>query len=512
MPAPQPKPEDWILTNAQELRVSDKEVLAMLRAAYQEVNKDLTELLARPGTGAVRRAQLEQSRTRLLARQAEIFEKLGDIVSARRLRAAIRAQQLSAGANAALLDLVGRQDIADFLYKAAGQTSESAIDVAMARMGLSRLPLSQRIYRSKLWMDGRLGTLINAALAKGIDAKAFAKTARDWFNPNTPGGVRYAALRLARTEINNAFHAMTVQKAASTPWIPNCKWHLSKSHPKPDVCNTVAERDTGQGAGVYKSEAVPVRPHPQCMCFVTPESIEEDDFVDNFVNGDYDDYLDREMANVPIVDIGESTPPSPQSQDPHRRAEIPEVGATAQMSADQAKALLADNATIRQLASNKIYDEFAYGNLFNRTERGIDRREGVREYFANSTRINKAIRDGAVTSEIQHVIDEVDAAMKLTKTNEPIVVFRGVLRDLIEGKRPGDTISDSIFFSTALDPQQAKKFARSENSVLLHIELPSGTECIAENATETEVLLPRNSNFEIIRIDGDDVYLVATKA
>jgi hypothetical protein len=308
---PQPQPEDWIRANAQALRVTDRQILAMLRDAYKEVNKELAELIAKDATGlgsGVRRSQLEASRARLLARQADIFTKLGDITSANRLRAAIRAQQLSASANAALLDLVGRQDIADFLLRAAGQTSDSAIETALARMGLSQLPLSQRIYRTQLWMDGRLGKLINATLAAGIDAKSFAKKARDWFNPNTPGGVRYAALRLARTEINNAFHAMTAQKAQSTPWIPNCKWHLSGSHPKPDICNVIASRDTGSGAGVYRSEAVPVRPHPQCMCFITPEPIAEDDFVDNFVNGDYDDYLDREIENAPIVDIGESRP------------------------------------------------------------------------------------------------------------------------------------------------------------------------------------------------------------
>ena len=312
MAIPKPDPGDWIKANAQELKATDREVLAMLRDAYKAVNAELADLIARDSplvSAAHRRSQLEQSRARLLSRQADIFQKLGDIVSARRLRSAVRAQRLSAAANASLLEAAGRADIAQYLYEGAKFASDRAIDVALARMRLSTVPLSQRIYRTQVWMDGRLGKLINATLASGINAKDFAKKARDWFNPNTPGGVRYASMRLARTEINNAFHAMTAEKAQSTPWIPNCAWHLSGSHPKKDICNVIASRNNGFGEGVYKSEDVPVRPHPQCMCYITPEPIDEDAFIDNFLAGDYDDYLDREIANAPTVDIGGSSPP-----------------------------------------------------------------------------------------------------------------------------------------------------------------------------------------------------------
>lgn len=306
MAIPRPKPEDWITVNTKALKASDREVLAMLRDSYKEVNKELADLIAKDSSSVnanIRRTLLQQSRARLLARQAEIFTKLGDIIQARRLAAAGRAAQLSVAESARLLEAVGEGKLAAYLYQSALHTSDRAIEVALARMGLSALPLSQRIYRSQVWMDGRLGKLINATLASGINAKDFAKKARDWFNPNTPGGVRYASLRLARTEINNAFHAMTATKAADTPWIPNCKWHLSKSHPKEDICNIIAKRDNGFGVGLYRSESVPVRPHPQCMCYITPEPIPEDDFVDAFVRGDYDDYLDRELKNAPTIDL-----------------------------------------------------------------------------------------------------------------------------------------------------------------------------------------------------------------
>jgi hypothetical protein len=287
MAIPQPEPRDWQLANARELQVTDREVLAMLRASKRRVEAILKTL---PTSGAqIRRAQLEESRARLLAEQANVFERLGDIVQARRARAASRSMRLSAAADAQLLALVGKGAQGQFLYESALQVSQRAIDVALARMRLSELPLSQRIYRTSVWMGGRLGKLINETLASGLDAKEFAKRALDWFNPNTPGGVRYAAMRLARTEINNSFHAISAQKYAETPWITQVEWNLSKSHPKPDICNAVAADSP------YASDKTPARPHPQCMCYITPKSIDENEFVDRFLDGEYDEYLDAEL-------------------------------------------------------------------------------------------------------------------------------------------------------------------------------------------------------------------------
>jgi len=285
---PKPEPRDWQIANAQELQVTDREVLAMLRAAKKRVDAILAELPA--GSQEVRRAQLESTRARLLAEQADVFERLGDIVSARRARAASRSARLSAAADHALLRLVGKGAEGQFLYQSALQIGQRQIDAALARMRLSQLPLSKRIYNTSVWMQGRLGKLINETLASGLNAKEFAKRARDWFNPNTPGGVRYAAMRLARTEINNAFHAMTAEKAANDPWVHEVEWNLSKSHPKPDICNTVAAESP------FQADKVPARPHPQCMCYITPKPIEEDEFIDNFLKGDYDEFLDKELA------------------------------------------------------------------------------------------------------------------------------------------------------------------------------------------------------------------------
>jgi hypothetical protein len=308
MAIPKPEPKDWALSNAQILRKTDREVLAMLRAAYVTVNAELKALVAKDSplySDGVRRAQLKQTIIRLQTEQVAIFKRLGDITSARRLEAAVRSERLSAADDAHLLALVGKDAEGKFLYESALHQSQRGVDAALARMGLSELPLSQRIYRTAVWMGDRLNKMINESLVSNLNAKEFAKKARDWFNPNTPGGVRYASMRLARTEINNSFHAMSAQKYDETPWITHSEWNLSKSHPKPDECNVLA------AGSPYKTDETPARPHPQCMCYITPVSVDEDEFVENFLKGDYDDYLDSELEKNGW-DVKESRPADPE--------------------------------------------------------------------------------------------------------------------------------------------------------------------------------------------------------
>lgn len=245
------------------------------------------------GIGAqVREEQLRLIQRNLLREQAAIFRRTGDIIRARRLEAAARAIQLGSAVDTALLDAVGRTGQARALRTAALEGLDHTVEVALTRMGQSAVPLSERIYRTRVWMDGRVQNMINSALTRGLSAREFAAEARDWFNPNTPGGVRYASMRLARTEINNAFHAVSVNHSAEKPWVEGMKWHLSRSHPKADVCDEYAKGGRN-GDGVFAIRDVPRKPHPQCFCYVTPETPSEDEFLDNLVAGNYDSYLSR---------------------------------------------------------------------------------------------------------------------------------------------------------------------------------------------------------------------------
>jgi hypothetical protein len=292
MAIPKPDPKDWLKASATELRLGDRETLKLLQESYKAVQTALEGLP--DGEGAafgklVQRAQMERVRRELLAEQARLFDRLGDKVSARRLRSATRAAKLSRVADRALLNLAGAGDEGKRLYDGATITAQRTLDTMLARIGLSKLPLAERIYNTRVWMDGRLDRLINGELSKGLNAARFAKVARDWFNPSVKGGTRYAAMRLARTEINNAFHATSITYAQDKPWVSKMDWNLSDSHPVPDKCNEYADLSPWD---VY---AVPRKPHPQCLCNVTERAMGEDEWMDKFIAGDFDEYLDREL-------------------------------------------------------------------------------------------------------------------------------------------------------------------------------------------------------------------------
>lgn len=91
-------------------------------------------------------------------------------------------------------------------------------------------------------------------------------------------------MRLSRTEINNAFHEQQ-KRAGDKPWVEGVKWNLSGSHPRPDTCNDYANQSNGLGRGVFKTGDVPDKPHPQCLCYLTYETLSPEAFLDALGTG-----------------------------------------------------------------------------------------------------------------------------------------------------------------------------------------------------------------------------------
>lgn len=293
-----PEPIEWQRAYVRIQRLADQEVLALLWRSYRDIDRMLRILEKKPSISAMVRAeQLRMIQREMLKQQAIIYRNLGDIIRARRLEAAARASRLGSAIDDVLFGAAGDTEQARSLKRSLAASSQQSVDVAIARMTVSSIPLAQRIYRDQVWMQGRVQRSINSALARGLSAREFAKEARGWFRPDVPGGTRYAAFRLARTEINNAFHATSVMQADEKPWIEKMGWHLSHSHPKADTCDIYAKGGPG-GDGIYRVRDVPRKPHPQCFCYITPVSPDEDEFLDNLVKGRYDTYLDSKMRTA----------------------------------------------------------------------------------------------------------------------------------------------------------------------------------------------------------------------
>lgn len=284
-----PTPREVIGAYAGVQRAADADILRAVHDAYRDVNRDLRRLQAE-GEDTVRIAQLLAIKRRMLEAQAEIYRRTGRAIEARRKEAAARAIQVAGRYDEAAFAALGREGDARALADGLEETELRTLDAVVARAQGSSEPLSSRVYRSRAYSDGVLERRINSALARGLSAEQMAIELRRYINPNTPGGVRYAALRLARTEINNAFHAMSIQAARLKPWVTKMEWHKSGSHVRKDRCDEL----DGQ---TFFVDEVPRKPHPQCMCYVTPIVDDDDEaFLDALAGGEFDGFLDEFSA------------------------------------------------------------------------------------------------------------------------------------------------------------------------------------------------------------------------
>jgi len=149
--------------------------------------------------------------------------------------------------------------------------------------------LSSRVYRQRALDDGRVVQIIRQGLISGLSAKELADEVYKYVSPKAPGGASYAAMRLARTEINNAFHERQVE-GAKRPGVKAVKWNLSGSHKVPDLCNVYARHG---GNGEWPPSDVPDKPHPNCFCYLTYVMMSPAQFRKELERGTFDDEIDR---------------------------------------------------------------------------------------------------------------------------------------------------------------------------------------------------------------------------
>lgn len=278
-------------------RTYDREMAAILLDAAKDAERIIKELALDKGVGAaVRRAQLQQASRELRSLSASLWgDRITPSVKRGMTEAAVQAANSETFVNDVLRKRLGRS--IPELERAYAFDARTSMDSLYARAADGK-PLSRNVYRSKAFADGLVDKEIRRALALQSSAAELAKRVSSLINPNTPGGVSYAANRLGRTEINNAFHTSQINRRKSEPWTTGMRWHLSGSHPRPDECNAYASGSHFRGgdAGVFKASEVPGKPHPNCLCYLTTETIGEQEFLDNFLGGKYDGYIESQTG------------------------------------------------------------------------------------------------------------------------------------------------------------------------------------------------------------------------
>jgi len=274
----------------------DQRLIYEMKHAYAEIDVELKKLEGKTNVSArVQRAQLEASRAAMQAKLSTLFEKVGNTVTAGKYAAAgAAADYLADAANIFATAGLTAKEI-EVIKDSMRAMAAVNIEHLESRLKLSRIPLSDKVWGTEKLVHDRLDYLINTHIARGTSASELAKAVRQFVDPASPGGVQYAARRLARTELNNAFHATTILIGSKSPFIDGFEWRLSGSHPEGDEC------DDYTAAGVWAAKDVPRKPHPNCLCYLIEAMPSRDEFLNNYRTGAYNEWLNEHLGPEPVT-------------------------------------------------------------------------------------------------------------------------------------------------------------------------------------------------------------------
>lgn len=288
MPIPQKYPLLTLLRLEQANAVYLRRMLAETAAT---VDKQLKALNVGGVSSEVTRLQLEAQRASIKAYLNQDFSTIESVVRNGQKEAAAAASEVVSKYEATLQKLVLTRTQMDVIAQGEALRAANGVEAAMRRMEkTSFVPLSKQVYKTQQLASGWIDDQINQALIKGSTWNELARAISGSIDPGVPGGVSYAAERLARTEINNAFHASAAKRYNDSMLVESVDWHLSTSHPEGDICDSLASD------GPYKADRIPKKPHPYCYCYITPNLPTEEEFFENLFDGKYDDEIWRDAG------------------------------------------------------------------------------------------------------------------------------------------------------------------------------------------------------------------------
>jgi hypothetical protein len=262
----------------------DVEMRKVLRAAIKSLDSEIKRLSESAKIGN----QVRASQLRLTRELMSVWRDVGSVIESGIMNSAEDVAKVQQAFDKDLMKRLGTKMSPDFARSLVAQ-AEEGLQSYISRRHFN-MTLSERVYRNGKRSVASVESIINQGLLSGRSASEIARMVRSFINPRTPGGLSYAAMRLARTELNNAFHETSIRMAKDDPFVSRMKWNLSGSHPKPDICNQLAGKvnKSGWEPGEYSVDQVPRKPHPQCLCFTTTVPISEEAFLRNMNAGKYD--------------------------------------------------------------------------------------------------------------------------------------------------------------------------------------------------------------------------------
>lgn len=277
----QPSPKEF-----QPYRKVQAQAEIDLKAILESTAKALERriLTLRPGIGGVvRAAQLRVILAEVRRLQRAMWSARVTPTMVRKIEAALEAGEDAVEALTRVAYASLSEPAAAVLTAGLRAAARSGFRSDAARR---KRELSERVYRLRALHEGKVEQIIREGIISSLSAKELAADVYKYVSPTTPGGASYAAMRLARTEINNAFHERQIA-GGKRPGVEAVKWNLSGSHKVPDECNVYADHEP------YDPDEVPEKPHPQCFCYLTYITQPPEQFSKDLADGKWDDEIAR---------------------------------------------------------------------------------------------------------------------------------------------------------------------------------------------------------------------------
>lgn len=477
----------------------DLEVQTILQRAAEDAEKALLALQGDGVGDSIRRAQVRQAQAEINRSLREAMADTGSAIRSNSSKAAEAAVQANMDPFIRLFEQAGMggQQI-DSMLRSQKATAARGVTNAKTRVTLSRIPLSEQVYKTGVLASGQLDRIVTSGIARGVSRQELAAAVKDFIRPDTPGGVRYAADRLARTELNNAFHGTSVQEGIKSPFITAMRWNLSGSHPRPDECNDY-ESGGDLEDGLWSPERVPGKPHPNCLCFVSPETPSREEFLKQFQAGTYNDFLEENGATPVPVTSARATPTGKT----FKPANYDRLPSSVKGSADEVRALRNYQGT----GYRRINDDLRAGRIGDPDVSRIDsvmerseitedivvwRGQGHGELFKEmGLKLNDKGR-----SEFGRYVDAIESNPE----------GHGVMADWDITPLVGKTWSSPSYLSTSVRDAKFEAQAFSSKNVQFRINAPKGTRgtTFGDTDGEREFLVDRGYDYTITRAEVDD--------
>jgi hypothetical protein len=148
--------------------------------------------------------------------------------------------------------------------------------------------------------------------------------------------------------------------------------------------------------------------------------------------------------------------------------------------------------------TNTDYKKMLDASVGNLT---MEEKIAVSEYTSNSgsVTINRALNQDTIPESLKAKIAALDSAIAKFPTSEEHQLFRGSghVPEGWENLETGDEVETKSFTSTSIHPSEAMRFTDKRSRLLIRILTKEGAPVFSQ-ADESEILLPRNQNYEVV--------------